>query len=157
VTTQLPWPEDRPELLPFLPFVIDAWSDGVLSHAERDILRETLDGLAWLAGDGRAILAAWLDPEAPPSPSDLSALGALARTLGVADVDDATRSLTDLGLALWEASGAPGPTRRPDTRSRPSRSPWAAWGRSPPGRSSITPHRCRHRRPSSRPPSMGSV
>jgi len=108
-TTQLSWPEDRPELLPFLPFVVDAWSDGVLSHAEHDILAETLDGLAWLAGDGREILSEWLDPDAPPAPSDLNALGARARAIGVADADEAVRSLTDLGLALWEATDQPGP------------------------------------------------
>jgi acyl-CoA oxidase len=108
-TTQLPWPADRPELLPFLPFVVDAWSDGVLSHAEHDILAETLDGLAWLAGDGRAVLGAWLDPDAPPSPHDLRALGTRARSIGVADAGEATGSLTDLGLALWEATGEPGP------------------------------------------------
>jgi len=116
VTTQLPWPEDRPELLPFLPFVIDAWSDGILSHAERDILAETLDGLAWLSGDGREVLGAWLDPDAPPSPGDLTALGTLVRGIGVVDADEATRSLTDLGLSLWNASGEPGPWSDQDAR-----------------------------------------
>lgn len=108
-TTELPWPEDRPDLLPFVPFVIDAWADGILSGAERDILVETLDGLSWLSGDGREILGAWLSPEAPPSPGDLKALRALVKRIGVDAADAASRSLTDLGLALWTATGEPGP------------------------------------------------
>lgn len=108
-TTVLPWPEDRPDLIPFMPFVIDAWSDGALSSAEREILEETLDGLAWLAADGRQTLAQWLDPEAPPSPNDLNALRSRVSGASVEDAASATRSLTDLGLALWRATGEPGP------------------------------------------------
>jgi acyl-CoA oxidase len=107
--TPLSWPEDRPELTPFIPFVIDAWSDGVLSLAEREILLEAVDGLAWLGGGGREVIGAWLDPGAPPSPTELKKLRQRVRDAALADREAATRSLTDLGLALWEATGEPGP------------------------------------------------
>jgi len=103
------WPGDRPELIPFMPFVIDAWSDGVLSSVEREILLETMDGLAWLSGSGRDVLAVWLDPEAPPSPTDLKALRASVVRFTSDEVEAATGSLTDLGLALWSSTGEPGP------------------------------------------------
>lgn len=110
------WPDALPELIPFLPFVIDAWSDGSLSPAEREILMETVDGLAWLTGAGRNSLAAWLDPEAPPSPSHIKALRERVRRTRLSDLEAATNSLTDLGLALWGESGGPGPWSDQDAR-----------------------------------------
>ena len=107
--TALNWPEDRPELTPFIPFVIDAWSDGSLSSAEQEILLEAVDGLAWLGGGGRDELGVWLDPDAPPSSTDLESLRARVRNAALADRPDAARSLTDLGLALWSAAQEPGP------------------------------------------------
>ena len=107
--TALSWPEDRPELIPFIPFVIDALSDGVLSSAEHEILVEAVDGLAWLGGGGRDVIGAWLDPDAPPSPTEIKALRARVRGTSLDDAEAATQSLTDLGLALWQASGEPGP------------------------------------------------
>jgi acyl-CoA oxidase len=107
--TAISWPEDRPELTPFIPFVIDAWSDDTVSPGERGILLETADGMAWLAGDGREALGRWLDPDAPPSPTDLKRLRARVRSTSFSDTEAAARSLTDLGLALWESTSEPGP------------------------------------------------
>jgi acyl-CoA oxidase len=107
--TALSWPEDRPDLVPFIPFVIDAWADGVLSSAEHEILLETVDGLAWLGGGGREVLDAWLDPTSPPSPTDMKVLGSRVRSTVLADPDGATQSLSDLGLALWRETDEPGP------------------------------------------------
>ncbi|MDH3205650.1 MAG: acyl-CoA dehydrogenase family protein [Gemmatimonadota bacterium] len=107
--TALSWPEDRPELIPFIPFVIDALSDGILTSAEHEILLEAVDGLAWLGGDGPDVIGAWLDPAAPPAPTDIKGLVARVRGTDLVDAEAATRSLTDLGLALWGATGEPGP------------------------------------------------
>ncbi|MGD2044909.1 MAG: acyl-CoA dehydrogenase [Gemmatimonadota bacterium] len=103
------WPEDRPDLIPFIPFVLDAWSDGVLSPPEREILGETLHDLPWLGADARGILEGWLDPDAPPSATDIKALRNRVRAASLTSAEAAARSLTDLGLALWRASGEPGP------------------------------------------------
>ena len=107
-TIERSWPDAQPELIPFIPFVIDAWSDGSLLPAEREILMTAIDGLAWLA-DGREVLGSWLDPQAPPPPSEIKALRARVRGTSLSDPDAATRSLTDLGLALWRERGEPGP------------------------------------------------
>ena len=65
----LRWPDDRPELLPFLPLVYVAWSDGVLSEADLARIAERTLRHEWLDDDARALLSVWLDPGAPPSPS----------------------------------------------------------------------------------------
>jgi len=95
--TERSWPADVPELIPFIPFVVDAWSDGILSPVESDILMETLDGLPWLPSEGREVLAAWLDPDAPPSPTDMKGLRARVREAALPDRESATSSLDALG------------------------------------------------------------
>ncbi len=103
--TSLTWPDDHPELLPFLPLVYVAWADGVLSHQELERIRERLDRQSWLEGDAREALDAWLDPLAPPSPSSLVALKERLRGLGD-DLSGAThRSLAELGIELARADG----------------------------------------------------
>jgi len=103
------WPDGHPELIPFIPFVVDAWSDRVVTPVERATLLETMDRLAWLSESGRQALEAWVDPESPPAPTALKALRARVRSAPLDDREGATRSLADLGLALWRAADQPGP------------------------------------------------
>jgi acyl-CoA oxidase len=100
------WPDERPELTPFLPFVFCAWADGALSAAELSTFRAHVDRKSWLAADARNSLLAWLDPDHPLTPDQLSALGARIRSLPLDDPEAARISLTDLGLALWRADEA---------------------------------------------------
>lgn len=99
-----PWP-GAPELLAFLPLIRSAWGDGVLSPAEVGALRAHLDAQGWMDDEHRGALAPWLDPEAPPTPPDLAELSRRIRRAPLEDVAAATRSLTDLGLALAAAEG----------------------------------------------------
>jgi acyl-CoA oxidase len=61
------WPKDMPELLPFLPLVCVAWSDGILSAAEIAAIRDRVAAQDWLDEDARSALADWLNPDLPPS------------------------------------------------------------------------------------------
>jgi len=100
----LGWPEDDAELVPFLPFVFSVWVDGTLTPAELSAVRTAVDALTWLRTETRAHLGAWLDPEAPPTPSALHALRGRLRGRVPLQDDEAMRSLTGLGLALWRQS-----------------------------------------------------
>lgn len=117
IAKDLVWPDDEPELVPFLPFVFSVWVDGSLSSAELAALGRTVDSLAWLRADTRNLLAAWLDPSAPPTPTALHALRTRIRGRVPIQDEEATHSLTGLGLALWRQSSTTGPWERPETQA----------------------------------------
>jgi len=112
----LTWPEDSPDLVPFLPFVFSVWIDGTLAPAEVAAVGHTIDALPWLDAHGRRTLGAWLDPSAPPSPSALHALRARLRGRAPLQAPEAARSLAGLGLALWRQAGVSGPWEQPDAQ-----------------------------------------
>src|ERR1044071_2348666 len=97
-TSTKDWPEDRPELLPFLPLVYAAWSDGVLSGGELEAIRGRVTAQPWLTEGARDTLADWLDPENPPSPTSLAGLKDQLRALGATPEAESSRSLVELGL-----------------------------------------------------------
>jgi acyl-CoA oxidase len=113
----LTWPEDEPDLVPFLPFVFSVWVDGTLAPAEVAAVGHTIDALAWLDADSRRTLGTWLDPSAPPSPSALHALRTRIRGRAPLQAPEAARSLTGLGLALWRQVGVSGPWEQPHAQS----------------------------------------
>jgi len=78
---------DDPKLLPFLPLLYVAWSDGDLTDAEIEELRE------------RAIpdvLVPWLDPKAPPTSDELTTMRRILRARG----DGERGSLASFGEKL---------------------------------------------------------
>ena len=87
---------DLPELRPFLPLVYIAWADGELAADEIDRIRTELSNLD-LGAEGHRRLEAWLEPSAPPRPTDTYRL---LRTIQSAaehlDAQD-KRSLAELG------------------------------------------------------------
>jgi len=103
------WPEDRPELTPFLPIVLSIWMDGVLDADELEALRAGVDILSRLSESDRTELKQWMDPATPPAPVDLGVLRNRVRGASLDDRDAATRSLTALGLAVWDSEGRGGP------------------------------------------------
>ncbi|MEQ1854839.1 MAG: acyl-CoA dehydrogenase [Longimicrobiales bacterium] len=113
----LVWPEDEPEIVPFLPFVFSVWVDGTLTAAELAAVRKAVDTLSWLRAETRALLGSWLDPAAPPTPSALHALRGRLRGRVPLHDDEAARSLTGLGLALWRQSSGAGPWQSPDAQA----------------------------------------
>ena len=96
-----------PRLLPFLPALYLAWSDGELTRAETRALCGLIDASEGLDASCRELLGGWLDPERPPSAVELVELhGAIrraGRTLEPAD----SRSLPELAAALAAAHGRP--------------------------------------------------
>ena len=97
------WAVHEPELTPLLPFVYVVWADGVLSPTELGAFGAHVDDLTALSAKAREQLGRWLDPAAPPTPAQFEALQAQLRIAPIDDEERALRSLTDLGLALWEA------------------------------------------------------
>ena len=113
----LSWPDERPELLPFLPLVYVAWADGVLSEEELERIRERVRRHEWLDPEAREALDAWLRPRTPPSPSSLAALKDRLRGLGHDRPGETRRSLVGLGLELARGEGGDeGPWAAPDAR-----------------------------------------
>lgn len=103
--TDVEWPPDRPDLLRLLPLVYAAWSDGVLADPELEDIRERVIEGGGLDRDACALLRAWLDPAAPPSPEALANLRDRAEELGAAVTGEGSNSLVALGLQLSRSSG----------------------------------------------------
>lgn len=102
---------DRPDMLPVLPVLYVAWSDGILTDQEIARIRDRAKGCGALRPGSEDVLERWLDPSAPPSPTELRALREHIRALvevAPSLKEPALRSLSDLGLAL-ENAGAPVP------------------------------------------------
>jgi acyl-CoA oxidase len=106
----LRWPDDSPELLPYIPLIYSAWTDSTLSLSELEEVRGYLESRAPLAdaGHGR-FLAGWLDPNDPPAPHEILELRRRMRWTELQIDVRSISSITDLGLALWRASGIDGP------------------------------------------------
>jgi acyl-CoA oxidase len=96
---------NKSALLPFLPLLYVAWSDGNLDLAElRAICGRVLD--VWkMTPEDRERVVRWLDPDQPPPPRELDEILALVREESAGLSADDRRSLTELGLALARGSG----------------------------------------------------
>lgn len=102
---ELRWPEDRPDLLPFLPLIHAAWADGVLTASELEELCDQVERQPGLDADGRGRLRAWLRPERPPSPASLARTRALLRERAARVPSEERDSLGRLGLAMARTAG----------------------------------------------------
>ena len=102
---------DDPQIRPFLPLLYVAWSDGGLSAAERLVIRQHLERQPWLRPAARLVLDRWLEPEHPPSATELARLREVLRAAAGTMAVDKRRSLVELGQELATAS-------EPDERGR---------------------------------------
>ncbi|MCG8463047.1 MAG: acyl-CoA dehydrogenase family protein [Holophagales bacterium] len=90
---------DDPRLLPFLPSLYMAWSDGDLADEEIDAICPGLDS------DCIALLGPWLDSRDPPTAAELATMKRLIRR-HAAELDRRQKlDLTGLGLAIAQAHG----------------------------------------------------
>ena len=103
---ELPVPDD-PRLLRFLPLIYVAWADGVLSDRELSFLRERLDTVDGADAEGRHLLDAWLDPDAPPSPGSLQALRRTLRRRAESLDAGQRQSLARMGQELARRESGP--------------------------------------------------
>ena len=109
------WPDDRPGLLPVLPLVHVAWSDGILTSGERRVFRELILESPALDDADKSALEPWLDPDAPPSPTAVWKLRERIQSLSSPEGADSV-SLTELGYHIARPSGGHRPWRDPDAR-----------------------------------------
>ena len=71
-------------LLPFLPALYLAWSDGELTREETAALCGLVDASPGLDAACRTLLGDWLDPDRPPSAAELRDLLAAVRRAAAA-------------------------------------------------------------------------
>jgi acyl-CoA oxidase len=92
-------------LLPLLPLLYVAWSDGSMELAElRAICGRVVD--VWkMSPEERERFGRWLDPDQPPTPAELDEILALVREKSAGLSAEDRRSLTELGLALARVGG----------------------------------------------------
>ncbi len=106
--TPHPLPEDAPDLLPFLPLIYVAWSDGVLSEVEQSEISARLEGAPDLDPSTRQVVESWLRPESPPDATRLGRIGERIRREARQVPEEERRSLASLGAALARAGGEGG-------------------------------------------------
>ncbi len=107
-TRPLPWPESDGALVSFLPLVWVAWSDGDLSPAELETIRDRLRAEQALPEASTRVLESWLRPDTPPSPSELAGLRERIRRVAARVPASERRSLARLGAAMARSLGEGG-------------------------------------------------
>jgi acyl-CoA oxidase len=89
--------------LPFAPMVYVAWADGELTAAELEQIRAQTDKLT-LDDEAHAALGAWLNPEQPPTATELLRLLRGVREAVHKMPNTQRRSLVELGAALGQGA-----------------------------------------------------
>ncbi len=96
---------DDPRLAAFLPLLYVAWADGDLSPEEIRSICARVSTTEGIDSGCRDHLGGWLDPDNPPSASDLRALLTAIRR-GAGELSrEKRRALTRLGLELARVDG----------------------------------------------------
>ena len=91
---------DDPQLRAFAPLVYVAWSDFDLDRAEREKVLATIAVQPWLRPAARAVIAAWVDPELPPSADELARLRALIDRVAVTASTRARASFARIATSI---------------------------------------------------------
>jgi len=91
---------DDPRLLPFLPMLYVAWADGDLTAKEIRAISSRLEATPGVGAACRDVLVRWLDPDQPPTATDLGALLSSIRQAAASLPRRQRRSLTEFGLEL---------------------------------------------------------
>lgn len=95
------------QLCPIAPMIYVAWADGDLTDDEIRAIRQHAAGQDWLDESAKSVLADWLDPDTPPTATQLNRLARGIKE-ATADMADHRRlSLAELGvhIAKLEANG----------------------------------------------------
>ena len=94
-----------PAYLPYLPLIHLAWADGQLSPEELQAARALVSEQMAPGIDALPVLSTWLNPDEPPSATQLVQLRARIRELARDMPLDERRGLAQLGLALSLQAG----------------------------------------------------
>ncbi|MFU8804487.1 MAG: acyl-CoA dehydrogenase family protein, partial [Bradymonadaceae bacterium] len=92
-------------LLPLLPVLYVAWSDGDLGNEEIDLVRQLARTQPWIDVTAAAVLDEWLSPDAPPSPVEVQCLLHAIKNMSESFLAPEDISLADLGIELAHAGG----------------------------------------------------
>lgn len=103
--------QKKPGLLPLLPMLYVAWSDGILTPSEADKIKEQLKKQKWLTKKEKDILLGWLDPGSPPTSAVLLSWLQIIRQAAPQLPEKGKKSLVDLGLEISQI-GAKSETER---------------------------------------------
>ena len=95
----------RSALLPFLPLLYVAWSDGSMDLAELRSICGRVVELWKMSPEDRESFGRWLDPDQPPTQSELDEILTMVRESSAGLSPEDRRSLTELGLALAREGG----------------------------------------------------
>ncbi len=104
-------------MLPLLPAIYVAWSDGELSPNEMKSLCALVDDIEGIDTDCRDALGNWLNAESPPHPDELSALLATIRRLAVNLPEPELLDLATLAGELVYTARPGAPLRGPEARA----------------------------------------
>jgi acyl-CoA oxidase len=94
-----------PRLAPLVPMLYVAWTDGELTSEEISALGAAARAQPWLDLRSSAVLAKWLDPLSPPTPSALAQVREHIRRTTQNLSHSGQQSLAELGTQLAEAIG----------------------------------------------------
>ncbi len=90
---------ETPEFLPFLPMIYVAWADGELADHEIAKIQAATQARAHLSAPAQDALGDWLNPQAPPSATDLMRVLGLIQRAGDA-LPESRQSLSQLGVRV---------------------------------------------------------
>ncbi|MFT5585834.1 MAG: acyl-CoA oxidase [Cognaticolwellia sp.] len=94
-----------PAYLPYLPLIHLAWADGQLSPQELQAARSLVSEQMAPGIDAMPVLSTWLDPDSPPTATQLVQLRARIRELARDMPLEERRGLAQLGFALSQQAG----------------------------------------------------
>jgi acyl-CoA oxidase len=94
-----------PRLAPLVPMLYVAWTDGELTPEEIRAMGAAASAQPWLDLRSNTVLASWLDPLNPPSPSTLAQLGEHIRHTSERLTHSNQQSLVELGAQLAQVLG----------------------------------------------------
>jgi acyl-CoA oxidase len=95
---------DDERIRPFLPLVYLAWSDGELSRDEIEGICNVVAQHAGIDLDCQIALRRWLNPDKPPTPTDLEQLRSQVSGWAKGLKLSSDTSVTDLGVAISEST-----------------------------------------------------
>ncbi len=92
--------EEEISLLPILPMVYIAWSDGVLTPTEINTIRKKFEALDFIDEKATHVMEKWLSPTSPPSPRKMQRWLALISQVAQLLPQSEKRSLVNLATEI---------------------------------------------------------
>ncbi len=104
---ELQIPKEQRGLLAVLPLMYIAWADGIMTPSEIEEIGDRIERLPWFSEADRETLAAWMDPQNPPSTALYQRWLSTMRRASKHIPKAADKSLAELGLEMARLVGEP--------------------------------------------------